>query len=65
MRERVAAHRLLCVPIDLDGNTGTVIAVRDGAGVRWHVILGRSADDAATRRACAAAVAEIRALAGI
>ena len=64
-RERVGAHLLLCVPVDLDGNTGTVIAVRDGEGVRWRVILKKPTDDPETRRACAEAIAEIRGLAGI
>jgi hypothetical protein len=64
-QERIAAHRLLCVPVDLDGRTGRVIALRDGAGVRWQVMLDKPADDAATRRACADVIAEIRGIAGL
>jgi hypothetical protein len=65
VRERIEAHRLLCVPIDLDGNRGHVIALRDGAGVRWRVTLEKPTDNPATRRACADLIAEIRGIAGI
>jgi hypothetical protein len=64
-RERTAAHRLLCVSVDVNGIPGRVIAVRDGADVRWQVVLDKPTDDPATRRACADAIAEIRGIAGL
>ena len=66
VRERLDHHRLLCVPVDLDGNTGAVIALREAdGGVRWVTVLDRPTDEPASRRACLDLIAEIRSLARV
>jgi len=66
VRERVEYQRLLCVPVELPpGIKGWVVAVRDADHVRWHVLADAPLDSPALRAACAAAVAEIRSIAGL
>ena len=64
--ERVQFHRILAVPVELPGgDIGHVVAVRVDDEVRWHVWADASVDSPAVRQACAAAIAEIRSLAGL
>lgn len=66
VRERLDHHRLLCVPVDLDGNAGSVIALREAdGGVRWVAVLDKPTTEPASRRACADLIAEIRSLARV
>jgi hypothetical protein len=66
VRERVEYQRLLSVPVQLPhGLTGRVLALRDGAGVRWRVLADASLETPELRRACELAIAEIRSLSGL
>jgi hypothetical protein len=66
VRERVDADRLLAVAIDVDGNEGVVIALREGVGgVRWVAVFDQPTDESATRQACAELIAEVRTRAGL